>query len=242
MSELTKEKNEICEITREKFEIIETKKEKFELLCDASNRILKINTSDNEKYTVRKGSMVSMSSNVNLKLKETTFDSTARRLLAGGTLFLQEYTSNGDGELLIAPTNIGDILKIEMKDGKHYRISTGNFLACTENVKFEVCAKIKGNFGSGDKLFVLEASGEGTLFITSVGGVYEKNLKEDEEYIVDSGHLVIWDASMEIKTEIAGKGIGTSMLSGEGFVGRLKGPGKIFLQTRKEALLRISKL
>lgn len=81
--------------------------------------------------------------------------------------------------------------------------------------------------------FTLTTSGEGKLFVNSCGSIYKIELGEKEEYVIDSGHLVLWDNDMEYKTELAGGKIGKSILSGEGFVSRFYGPGEIWIQTRK---------
>ena len=96
---------------------------------------------------------------------------------------------------------------MELDGSKQYRISNGNFLACTEGITLEAKAKVKGIFGSGEGIFGLRTVGAGTLFVNSCGSIHKINLNIGEEYIVDS--------------------------SGEEFVARFRGPGQIWIQTRK---------
>ena len=105
----------------------------------------------------------------------------------------------------------------------------GGFLACTPGVN------IKAKFGglkalfSGEGAFLLEASGSGDLFFNSFGGVVEKQI--NGEFIVDTGHVVAFDPSLDYK--ITGMGsFKSTMLSGEGMVMRFSGNGKLYLQTR----------
>lgn len=105
----------------------------------------------------------------------------------------------------------------------------GCFLACTPGVN------IKANFGgwkaffSGGGAFLLEASGNGDLFFNSFGGIVEKEI--NGEFIVDTGHVVAFDPSLDYK--ITGMGsFKSTMLSGEGMVMRFSGNGKLYLQTR----------
>ena len=122
---------------------------------------------------------------------------------------------------------------MELDGSKQYRISNGNFLACTEGITLEAKAKVKGIFGSGEGIFGLRTVGKGTLFVNSCGSIHKINLNIGEEYIVDSTHLVLWENEMEFSTELAGGGLASSFLSGEGFVARFRGPGQIWIQTRK---------
>jgi len=59
--------------------------------------------------------------------------------------------------------------------------------------------------------------------------IIEKEIKGD--YIVDSGHLVGYETTMKLKPKLS-NGIIGSITSGEGFVTKVTGNGKIYLQTR----------
>ncbi|MEG2193636.1 MAG: TIGR00266 family protein [Terrisporobacter sp.] len=211
--------------------------EKFELLCQGDSRILKINANRGEAFTVEAGSMVAMTPTFDLKVKAGGLGKMFGRVMSGESALLQEYRATNDGELLLAPTMSGDIEKVEL-DGRHqYRISNGNFLACSEGITLETKAKIKGIFGSGEGIFGLRTAGAGTLFVNSCGSIHKINLGVGEEYIVDSTHLVLWENDMDFSTELAGGGIGKSLFSGEGFVARFRGPGQIWIQTRKPIVI-----
>ena len=73
----------------------------------------------------------------------------------------------------------------------------GSFLACTPGVN------VKAKFGglkalfSGEGAFLLEASGNGDLFFNSFGGIVEKKIEGD--FIVDSGHVVAFEPSLNYK-------------------------------------------
>lgn len=159
------------------------------------------------------------------------------RVMSGESALLQEYRALEDGELLLAPTGSGDITMIDLDGSKSLRISNGNFLACTESLSLETKAKVKGIFGSGEGLFGIRTKGRGTLFVNSCGSIHKINLSHGQEYIVDSSHLVLWDNDMEYSTELAAKGLASSFFSGEGFLARFKGPGEIWIQTRKPIVL-----
>jgi uncharacterized protein (TIGR00266 family) len=113
--------------------------------------------------------------------------------------------------------------------GEPLRLTAGAFLACTENITLKTrFGGLKGIF-SGEGAFFLDAVGEGDLFFNAYGAVIEKEL--DGELVVDTGHLVAWEPSLEYKISGMG-GFKQTLFSGEGLVMRFSGRGKIWLQTR----------
>jgi uncharacterized protein (AIM24 family) len=57
-----------------------------------------------------------------------------------------------------------------------------------------------------------------------------------EKYIVDTTHLVAFDASINVTPRAAG-GIKSTLLSGEGLVIEMTGPGRAYIQTRSPQAL-----
>ncbi|MGL5836660.1 MAG: AIM24 family protein, partial [Waterburya sp.] len=53
----------------------------------------------------------------------------------------------------------------------------------------------------------------------------------DGEYIVDTGHIVAFERSLNFSIAKASSSLIGSFLGGEGFVCRFKGKGKVFCQT-----------
>ncbi len=54
--------------------------------------------------------------------------------------------------------------------------------------------------------------------------------------MVDSSHLVAFDNSLQVQTRSVG-GLKSTLLSGEGLVIELTGPGRLFIQTRSPQAL-----
>ena len=52
-----------------------------------------------------------------------------------------------------------------------------------------------------------------------------------DEYIVDTGHLVAYEPTIDVRIGMAG-GLFSSIFSREGLVTRVRGPGRIYLQSR----------
>ena len=93
-------------------------------------------------------------------------------------------------------------------------------------------------FFSGAGVFVLEATAPagGMLLIGAFGGIEE--LQCDGNLVIDTGHLVAWDATLEYTVGKSGSGWIASFLSGEGLVCHFKGQGRIWIQSRNAADVR----
>ncbi len=115
-------------------------------------------------------------------------------------------------------------------DGQtEWNVGKGGFLAMTHGVVKDIKSQglCKGMF-SGEGFFVNRVSGVGILFVTSLGAIVQRNLKQGEQWIVDNGHLVAWNCSYTI--ERVGGGLISGIHAGEGLVCRFTGPGTIFIQ------------
>jgi uncharacterized protein (TIGR00266 family) len=87
----------------------------------------------------------------------------------------------------------------------------------------------KGLFGQG--LFMLKATGNGTLFINTFGAIDKHTLGTGQTMIVDNFHLVGFSISCSYKVTKFG-GLKETILGGEGLVTQITGPGDIYIQTK----------
>ena len=158
-----------------------------------------------------------------------------KRLLAGGEM--THSTITGPGEVLLVPPALGDIVPIRLDGNQVWSVGKDAFLASTEGVikDFKSQGFGKAMF-SGEGLFVYKISGNGVMFITSLGAIVQKNLGPGEGYIVDNSHLVAWNTKYVIE-RVASGGIISSLSASEGLVCRFTGPGTIFFQTRSPEAL-----
>ncbi len=129
----------------------------------------------------------------------------------------------------------GDIVPIQLDGSIQWNVGRGGYLAMTEGVIKET--KSQG-FGkgmlSGEGFFVNRISGVGILFVTSLGAIVQRNLKQGEQWIVDNGHLVAWNCPYTI--ERSGGGLISGMHAGEGLVCRFTGPGTVFIQVNQRKI------
>jgi uncharacterized protein (TIGR00266 family) len=82
-------------------------------------------------------------------------------------------------------------------------------------------------------LILLKVGGTGNVIISSYSAIHEVELSAGEKYVVDTGHLVSFDSTINfIVRKVAGWK--STILGGEGLVVELTGPGKLTLQTRSQ--------
>lgn len=196
-----------------------------------------INLSPNERIRADSGAMVSHSASVEVETKAEggLFKSLGRAVL-GGESFFQNFWVAGPqgGEVTLAPDLPGDIVEINL-DRSAFLVQSGSFLASENGIELDSKLSLKG-FKAGEGISMLEARGSGKLLVSSYGALYEKTLAPGEKYIVDTSHLVAFEASMEVQTRSVG-GLKSTFLSGEGLVVELSGPGRLYIQSRSPQAL-----
>lgn len=181
--------------------------------------------------------MVSMSGGVEIETKAEggLLKSLGRAVLGGESFFQNFYRAPAQGgEVTLAPELPGDIILIEM-GGEKLMVQAGSYLASEAGVEINAKVSLKA-FMAAEGIAVLEASGAGKLLVSSYGAIYEKSLAAGEKYVVDSSHLVAFDASMGVQPKPVG-GLKSTIFSGEGFVVELTGPGRVMIQTRSPQAL-----
>ena len=152
----------------------------------------------------------------------------AKRVFGGESMFVNVFRAEQPGELVLTQPFPGDIECIDLK-GTTMFLQPGAYIASDPGVKLGLgWAGIKMGIAR-EGLFRLKVSGEGRIWFGAYGGIFTREI--DEEYIVDSGHLVAYEPSICIRIGMAG-GVISSLLSGEGLVTRVTGPGRIYMQSR----------
>jgi uncharacterized protein (TIGR00266 family) len=190
-----------------------------------------------ERIRADSGAMVSHSAGVAVETKaEGGFLKSLGRAVLGGESFFQNFWKAGaqGGEVTLAPELPGDIVLIQMT-GQPLLIQSGSYLASEDGI--DLSTKLSGkSFRSGEGISMLEANGSGKVLVSSYGAIFEKTLAAGESYIVDTTHLVAFDSSMGVQTQAVG-GLKSTLLSGEGFVAEITGPGKLYIQSRSPKAL-----
>jgi uncharacterized protein (TIGR00266 family) len=193
--------------------------------------------SPGERIRAEAGAMVSMSSGINIETKaEGGILKSLGRSILGGESFFQNFfvASAQGGEVTLAPELPGDMMLIELRSQK-LMIQAGSYVASENGVDLTAKVSVKA-FMSTEGISMLEASGTGKLLVSSYGAIFERNIGAGEKYVVDTSHLVAFDAGMDVTPKPVG-GIKSTLFSGEGLVVELKGPGAIYMQTRSPQAL-----
>ena len=185
-----------------------------------------------EKIQAETGAMVSMSDTIKMDtgMKGGILGGLKRSVLGGESFFLNTFEAEQPGEVTIAPALPGDILALELA-GLPLMVQSGSFLASTPDVEIDTKWGGSRTFFSREGLFLLKCTGSGTVFISSYGAIHLVELDAGQRYIVDTGHMVAFDESVQYDVGRAGNWKST-LLGGEGLVCKLTGPGRFYLQTR----------
>jgi uncharacterized protein (TIGR00266 family) len=183
------------------------------------------------------GAMVAMSANVDLhsEMKGGVFGA-LKRAVGGESAFVSTFTARGGpGEVAFAPGAPGDVAGIEMQN-QTFMVQSSSYLAGDTSLVVDTKFGGTRSFFGGEGLFVLQVSGTGLLLVSSFGAIHRRTLYPGEQYVIDTGHLVAWEAHMPYNLQKAAKsGYLRSFLSGEGIVAAFTGPGEILMQTRNLA-------
>jgi uncharacterized protein (TIGR00266 family) len=193
---------------------------------------LRIILEPGETFIAESDAMATMSADMDMtaKFNGGFFRAVAKKVFGGESLFVNHFKNNSSTsmKLDLAQPTPGDI-QVRALNGESYCLQKGAYIASDPGVKMGVQWAGLGSLIGGEGLFKLVVSGNGNVYFGAYGGIIEQEI--NGEYIVDSGHLIAYEPSMKLKPQLAG-GLIASLFSGEGFVTRVTGTGKIYLQTR----------
>ncbi|MDD9971032.1 MAG: TIGR00266 family protein [Myxococcales bacterium] len=196
---------------------------------------IRVDMSAGDRLVAESDAMASMTSNIQLKARFNggLFRALVRRLFGGESLFVNEYSTDGTGHVILTQPTPGDIECLELRGNTLY-LQGGAFIACEAGVKLGVGWAGLASLIGGEGLFRLKVGGHGKVWFGAYGGIFAREV--EGEYIVDTGHLVAYEPSVSLRARLSG-GLLSSFFSGEGLVTRVRGPGRIYLQTRSIAAL-----
>ena len=159
-----------------------------------------------------------------------------KRLITGESLFTTVFTHSGQGKARVAfaaPTP-GAILPLNLGQlGGTLICQKDSFLAAARGVSIGVQFQrriMTGLFG-GEGFIMQRLDGDGWVFVQMGGTVVERELRAGEELHVDTGCLAAYTPSVDFDLVAAG-GVRSMVFGGEGvFFARLRGPGKVWIQS-----------
>ena len=183
-----------------------------------------------ESVMAETGAMVGMTPNVQMQTQAGGLGKSLMRMVGGESFFRNTFTAGGgNGEVLFAPPLCGDLAVLDVGQ-QQWSISQSAFVASSPTVDIETkSGGLKGLF-SGAGLFGLKTKGQGQVIVGSFGAI--EQVMVDGSMVIDTGHLVAWDANLQYKVGKSGGGWIASFLSGEGLVCHFQGQGMVYLQSR----------
>ncbi len=205
----------------------------FEIGYQPAHSLAKVTLQPNESVIAESGAMVGMSTNVNMQTQsQGGMMGGLKRMFGGESFFRNTFTAqNGPGEVLLAQALCGDMAILEMTPNGYF-IQNSAYIASSLDVNVETQTGGFKGFFSGAGVFILRATSQqpGQVLIGAFGGIQE--IQCDGNMVIDTGHLVAWDGTLNYKIAKSGAGWIASYLSGEGLVCDFEGQGRIWIQSR----------
>lgn len=198
--------------------------------------VARIRLAQGETLTCEVGAMIAMSPEF---VVETTsgkkgggggFVSGLKRLVAGENFFLNHFTAQAeDQEIIIGPGLLGDIVRHRLESG-NLIVQGSSWLASDPGIQIDATFQGLGKaLFSGESIFWVKCSGVGDVLLSSFGAIYE--VEVDGNYVVDTGHIVAFEDTLQFEIGKAASSLIGSFLGGEGLVCKFKGRGKLYCQS-----------
>lgn len=160
----------------------------------------------------------------------------AKRALSGDTFFVTTFANAGNARQDVAFSSHfpGKILPVELLEwGGTLIAQKDSFLAAARgaNVTVAFTRRIGAGFFGGEGFILQRIDGDGLAFLHACGAMHEIHLSAGESLRVDAGCLVAMEARIDYDIEMV-PGVKTALFGGAGlFFARLRGPGRVLLQT-----------
>ena len=187
-----------------------------------------------ESCTTEAGAMIAMSAHMKLetsthKRGKGSIGRAVKRLLAGESLFLNHFYCEGtEGEVWLGTDLAGDMQSLRL-DEESLIVQGGSFLAAESAVNIDMAWQGFKSFFSGERIFWVKLEGTGNILLSSFGAIYPIDV--DGEVIVDTGHIVAFEETLDFSISKAGRSWISSFLGGEGLVCRISGRGRVWCQS-----------
>lgn len=153
-----------------------------------------------------------------------------RSVLGGESFFVNTYRATQRANVSLAPALPGDIIAHELTDETVY-VQSSSYLAGDPTLDVDTEFGGARSFFGGEGLFLLRMEGTGQSFLSSYGAIDEHALESGESLVVDTGHIVAFEGTVDYDVRSIG-GLKSTFLSGEGLVCEFEGPGTVWTQTR----------
>lgn len=159
-----------------------------------------------------------------------------KRLLTGESLFTTVFHNEGNAKRRVgfAAPYPGKIVPVHLSEvGGTLICQRDSFLCAAKGVSLGIALQRKigtGLFG-GEGFIMQKLEGNGWVFVHAGGTLMERTLAPGEVLRVDTGCVVAFQPTVDFDIQFVGK-IKSAVFGGEGlFYAKLRGPGRIWLQS-----------
>jgi uncharacterized protein (TIGR00266 family) len=156
------------------------------------------------------------------------------RAVAGGTLFMTDYTAaGGPGLLTFAAKLPGQILPVQVAPNAGFLVHRHGFMCATPGVQFSIGFQQRlgaGIFG-GTGFRMQRLAGQGEAWVELNGEVIVYDLQPGNVLRVHPGHVGMYQDTVQFNITTI-PGIKNALFGGDGiFLAALSGPGRVWLQS-----------
>jgi len=155
------------------------------------------------------------------------------RVFTGESLFVANFTAERDNAMIAFSAEFpGKIIPINLAQGQSIIAQRDSFLVAEKSVNMAIQFQRRfGAFFGGEGILMQRFEGPGTVFVALDGEVVEYTLGQGERLKVDTGHVALFEPSVEFSVELV-KGFKNILFGGEGLLfATLTGPGRVWLQS-----------
>ena len=196
---------------------------------------LQVTLDPGEEIWAESGAMSRMSGQMRVKPKVlgSLPGALLRRMVAGESVMVGRYQGEQTGDFVsFSPGLPGTVMQHTLNGpNDRFFMTAGAFLACTPGIKLKLKFGGLRSFFSSEGVVMLVARGAGTVWYNGYGACVEKQLDGVQPLVVDTGHVVAWEPTLDYKIKGSG-GLKATLFSGEGLTMHFHGAGKIVVQTR----------
>ncbi len=207
----------------------------IDITMGPGSSVAKVSLAAGETLTSEGGAMIAMSNDI--AIETNTYKKSGgrnimkglKRMFSGESFFVNHFTAGANGgDVYLAQTLPGDMFVKELNNEKLI-VQSGSYVASEPSIEVDFNWQGLKSIFSGESLFWLNINGTGKVIINSFGAIYP--VQVDGAYIVDTGHIVAFEPSLNFKISKAGQSWMSSFLGGEGLVCRFEGKGTVWCQS-----------
>jgi uncharacterized protein (TIGR00266 family) len=206
-----------------------------EILARPAASVARLTLDTDETITCEVGAMIAMSSGFTVETSAGRRGGGGlwagmKRMVAGENFFLNHFRARAPGQtLILGPVLNGDVVLRTMR-GESLIVQGSSWLASGPGVTMDATFQGLGKaLFSGESVFWIKCAGQGELLLNSFGAIYE--IAVDGEHVVDSGHIVAFEDTLEFSVGKLGDSWIDTFLSGEGLVCHFRGRGTLYCQS-----------